>query len=349
MLNNKVIKSKDGKIEVRYDDVENVCVCMSHFALLQYMLLQDENSIKKTCFIFSEHIDKKIVKRLPAIQLFYDNGIKRRLNKIKIHLFSRLKYPFLSKAKIFAQDHVFPIGIIGRNHYALLSDGPRFLTAAQAIDTYQKRDRIRHSFRGFIESLLYGNITLYPMGIGNQCDELFLTEMEDVPVCHSKKVHVNTIRNLWDSSSISKREFISYVFDVTPDDIELLKSRPLMYMTQAIDIDYELSSDEYVQLLSKIFSHYEQDQLLLKLHPRDKFDYRKFFPKVAVYSKTINMQLLSLYDIRPEKVITIFSSSVESFPDEVQVDWFGIECHPKIKSHYTSRIVPNRKFNQMTL
>jgi len=274
MYKNKIIKSQDGKIEVQYDDVENVCVCMSHYALLQYLLLQEENVIKNTCFFFSEHINEQIVSKLPAVQLFIGSGIKKRISKISANLFSRIKYPFLRTAKIFAQDHGFPIGIIGGRNYSLLSDGPRFLATAQLIDTYKTKDSLRHSFRGFLESIMYGDITLYPMGIGNQCDEMFLTEFEDVPVCHIKKIHINSLEELWTNSSSSKKNLISYIFDVTHEDIQLLKSRPLMFMTQPISIDYGLTSDEYVQLLSDIFKKYRTKDIIVKLHPRDQFDYQ---------------------------------------------------------------------------
>ena len=44
-MKNTIIKSQDGKLEVKYSEVQNSCMCVSLFALLQYLLLFDEDTI----------------------------------------------------------------------------------------------------------------------------------------------------------------------------------------------------------------------------------------------------------------------------------------------------------------
>jgi len=302
-----------------------------------------------TCYFMSGHIRDTVSEKLPTIKLNQGEGVKRRVYKILRNFFSRIKYPFINKATIYAQDHGFLIPIIGNNHYSLLSDGPRFLTYTHSIDTYIRTDNKRHTLRGFLEKILFGEITLYPMARGNQCDKIFLTEKEDAEVCYNKPVQVNSLSQLWDASSLSKKQFILSLFDISDGDMAFLKSRPLMFMSQPIMEDYGLNKSEYVSLLSAIFSRYDQHSLIVKTHPRDEFQYQKYFPDVIVFEKPINIQLLVLCDICPRKAITICSSSVESFPDNTEVDWYGVDCHPKIQAHYVTPIEPNRHYNKITM
>lgn len=346
----KSIKSQDGKIEVKYDEVTHVCICLSTYALLQYVLLMEEDVVKKrTCYFMSNHISASISDKLPTIKLLQGNGIKKRFIKVWRNLFSRLQYPFLRRSVIYAQDHGYLIPIIGKLHYSLLSDGPHCLSYMLSIDTYNAIERRKHSLRGAIEKMLFGAITLYPLATGKQCDKIFLTEMDDVSVCYAKPVQINSLSELWNRSSPSKKHFISYLFDVTESDVELLKSRPLMFMSQPIVEDFGLSTNEYISLLSTIFRRYDQRKLIIKTHPRDKFQYQKYFSDIIVFEKSVNSQLLSLFGICPQKVITICSTSVESFPDSTEVDWIGVDCHPKIQSHYDCSVTPHRKYQKITL
>lgn len=349
-MSNKSIKSQDGKLEVKYYEVTHVCICLSIYALLQYVLLMQEDVVKNhTCYFMSEHIRESVSDKLPTIRLDQGSGITKRFYKITRNFFSRIKYPFINQAAIYAQDHGFLIAIIGKNHYSLLSDGPRFLTYTHSIDTYIKKDKMRHTLRGFLESILYGEITLYPMARGKQCDKIFLTEEEDAKVCYNKPVQVDSLVQLWNASTSSKKQFILSLFDIADSDVSLLKSRPIMFMSQPIIEDYGLSESEYVSLLSAIFTRYDQRKLIVKTHPRDTFQFKKYFPDVIVFEKPINIQLLVLCDICPRKAITICSSSVEAFPDNTEIDWYGVDCHPKIQAHYIVPVEPNRQYHKITL
>ena len=89
--------------------------------------------------------------------------------------------------------------------------------------------------------------------------------------------------------------------------------------------------------------------MIIKTHPRDTFNYQKYFPQIAVFNKPVNIQLLSLFDISIEKAITIYSSSVYELPENVKLDWFGPDIHPNIKKYTGDNCIPPRPYNQMSL
>lgn len=122
---------------------------------------------------------------------------------------------------------------------------------------------------------------------------------------------------------------------------------PLFFSQPMADL---LSDQEYVELLEKIFSHYDRTQLLIKTHPRDHFDYRKYFPQVALFDKPVNVELLSVLNFSFKKAVTISSAAVFSLPESIELDWFGTGIHPKIYAVSGSNETKlPRSYNQMSL
>ena len=139
------------------------------------------------------------------------------------------------------------------------------------------------------------------------------------------------------------------IFGITRDDITLLEEKPIIFFSQPLIVDEIFVDEEYVELLKHIFSHYETSKIIIKVHPRDTFDYKKYFPELEVFSKPVNIQLLSLLNLAFEKAITIFSSAVFDLPDNIEVDWFGPDIHPNIKKYMGENCTPPRPYNQMYL
>ena len=107
---------------------------------------------------------------------------------------------------------------------------------------------------------------------------------------------------------------------------------------------------EYADLLERIFSHYDYSQLLIKTHPRDHFNYVKYFPDIAVFDKPVNVELLSLFNFSFRKAVTISSAAVFSLPETIELDWFGPNIHPKIYAVSGSNETKlPRSYNQMYL
>lgn len=337
------------------DEISHVCMCVSLFALLQYLLLQDDETAKKHTFYFSGYaVDVEISERLPGVYF----GIKaigkkkkyfqRVISKVILRITQRWKYPFLDSSKIFAQDHGFLPSLIGKREYSLLSDGPNFLTlnTQRTSAAYISQMKKNKTFVGRLEQLLFGPLSTFNLGNNEQCKEIYLTEENISPVLEGKRVVINSLQELWDSSSEQKKQFILSVFDVHQDDIQLLNSRKIMFLTQPFVDDGVLTEQEYVQLLDLILSNYDENQLILKLHPRDNFNYSQYYPNIVIYKKKVNIQLLNLLGVQPNKVATICSTSINDFPESVDADWYGPHIHPSILNFMGNNVCPFRKCNQ---
>lgn len=350
----KSIQSENKELLVTYDDVQNVCICVVLYSLLQYLLLVDEESSRKrTIYIFGDGISPKIRERLPSIYFEtqkndFKSTLKKRFNKLILRFFKNLKYPFLERVKFFAQDHEYTSMLIGSRNYALLSDGPHSLSYILDKDsgTLLRQKEKQRSIFGRLERLLYGNLSLNFFGNNSQCKTIYLTEPNELPY-KDKEIVVSALKSLWDSSSESKKQFILNVFDVEKSDIEILTSKSVLFLTQPFVVDGILAEEEYISLLKKIFAKYSEQDILIKLHPRDNFDYATNFPLIENYSKPLNTQLLSFIGLEIKKVVTISSTAVNDMPHSTEVDWFGTSVHPKIERYVGCDIVPSRSYNQV--
>lgn len=353
----KTIKSQDGKIEIPYSEIRNSCMCVTIYALLQYLLLFDEETTRKhTCYFTGYGVDETISRKLPGFHFDVRQTINktftpsRWLDKMHLRLVRNAKFPFLKDTEIYAQDLGFLSSLIGGQSYSMLADGPNFLTMNMQPDSaeFLRQEKKRHSLQGKAERILYGNVAVHTLGNNPQCKAFYLTEENISPVLKDKPTHINSFQELWQRSSESKKQFILDLFGVDGQDSQILEGRTTMFLTQPLVQDSVLTEGEYLSLLRRVFSHYDLSKMVIKTHPRDMFDYWKHFPDVAVYDKKINIQLMLLSGVDIQKAVTICSSSINAFPNEVEADWFGPNAHPAIEKFY-GKMTPFRACNLMKL
>jgi len=353
----KVYKSEDGLLRIPSSAITHVCVTPSLFPFLQYLLLVEEEIAREhTYYFFTDVIPITIRKRLACTCYFQhpDSSIylalKKRLHKLAIAFFKTLKYPFLKTAHIYAFDYPVLCLYIGNRKYHMLSDAPQCFTYNMQADSDEYRRQItrRHSFLWWIQKFIYGDIYSDYYGNNKWCQVIHLTEENQSPILENKNISIQSLENLWSTSSDSKKQFVLSLFDITQEDIKLLSSRPILFFSQPLKDDCNLSEDEYFSILNRLFSHYKTQDILIKTHPRDKFDYAKYFPEIPVYSKSVNSQLLQLIGLIPKKVVTFFSSAVEAFPESVECDYYGTDFHAKVLAKYGDYQL-NRSVNKVQL
>lgn len=356
-MKNKCVSSVDGLYRVKYNEVENVCISGSLYALMQYLLLFDEDvTTKHTCYFLGYGVSREVSAQLPAIHIgMHQTGTiwtpSRWWDKIWLRLSKKKRFPFLKTARIYALDSGFASPLIGKRSYSLLSDGPLCMSQNMQPTSadYLRQERKHRTLIGRLEGLLYGTVAISTWGNNQQCKEFFMTEENVSPVFGTRPVYVQSLGDLWNSATDNQRALVRRVYAVGDNDVRLLNSKSVMFLTQPMLKDRILNEREYLDLLHRIFSHYDISQVLLKLHPRDNFDYHRYFPEVAIYSKPVNMQLLVLLGTNVKRAVTICSSSVNSFPESVEVDWYGPDVHPKVRSFFGGTVVPNRAYNQVNL
>jgi hypothetical protein len=228
------------------------------------------------------------------------------------------QWSFLKKADFFGQDHLPVFNyIIGNNIYTLFEDAPYCFKFALP--------RLRKPSRNILSRLLSGKHKQRLFGNNDKCNEIIITENEIQPYMKDKKINTVFLSSLWENSSMLKRQLIMDIFDVTPQDIELIKSKENILLTQCFVEDNIITPEERCRIYRKIVDNYDRSTLLIKKHPREIFDYKTLFPDILVFEKTTPMHLLTLLGIRFKKAITVFSSSVASFDYDIEIDWYGTE------------------------
>jgi|GEM_PF-806753 len=352
----KQLQSADGSLVVPYENVQNVCICVVIYPLLQYLLLNDLEICKHhTAYILDESISAKIRGKLPAYTFpgfpqtpFYK--FWRKIVRAFQALTRDIRHPYLKKATIYAQDHDIVSILIGKHDYYLLQDAPNIYTALATDGCVQTMLKIKkqQSLRGKIETAIYGVPFVYHHGNNDQCKKMFLTEENDCPILKEKDYEIRGLKELWGRASEEKKQFILDVFDISKEDLQQMQSRPIVFFSQPMaDL---LSEQEYVEFIKKIFSHYDHSLLLIKTHPRDHFNYRNFFPDILVFDKPVNVELLFLFNFSFQKAVTISSAAVFSLPETIELDWYGPNIHPKIYAVSGSGETKlPRSYNQMSL
>lgn len=357
MLDKKNIKSKDGKIEVQYDEVTHVCICVVIYALLQYLLLEDDNVVKHNTvyFCYDKGISEDVRNRLPSISFTNPKG--GRLKRVFFKLLKKweygLRYPFIKRAKIYAQDHM-PLAaiLIGKNKYSLLSDGPNCFTVNYLPNSvfFQARQSKKRSLTAVFEKIILGDLCVNNMGGNPQCEMIFLTEPNKSPLLDNRHVDTKSLSELWNDASVEKKQFILDVFGLHDEDIALLNSKSICFLSQPFVDDSVLSVDEYKDLLEQIFQKYDNSQIIIKTHPRDTFDYKKYFPQIALFDKPIGTQLLAILGgVNMKKVVTVCSSAIDAFPHFVEAEVYGTRIHPKILAALGETYTFSRSFIKVSL
>lgn len=338
-MRDKAYISGDGLLKLRNSDITHVCVAPSLFPLLQYLLLVDEDTAQyHTYYFFNDVIPSVIYKKLVCTcyvrqadsSLFI--AIKKRIHKLLIAFFKTWKYPFLNKVHIYAFDYPILCMYIGNRKYDMLSDAPQCFTYNMQENSEEYRQQIarHHTLLWRLQKFVYGDIYADYYGNNKWCQLIHLTEKNDSPILKDKKVCVQSLDELWSSASDNKKQFILSLFDISQEDIQILSSKPIIFFSQPLREDCNLSDLEYFEILNKVFNHYKKQDIIIKTHPRDKFDYSTYFPQITLYNKSVNSQLLQLLGLAPKKVVTFFSSAVEAFPELVECDFYGTRVHPNV-------------------
>jgi hypothetical protein len=321
--------------------ITRVCVVDTVYTLMVYLFYSNKEELAHTFYFFGNGVAKSIRQRFPC-RYYFDGSKKINKNIIWLFLFLKIlgyfRWPFLRRAKIMGHDHlIYSPYIIGKRNYAYIEDGPHVLTAhfteklyKDLCDYWSGRFLLIKKMANFFIS----DVRCRPVANNKQCNELILTRDEDVPYIADKKKVVISLNNLWNNMDDQKKRYILDIYDISETDIQLLKKRNHIVLTQQFSTDGLISEKEQIEIYGNIIRKYDFSCLVLKTHPRDSINYRKYFPNVFVFDKPIPMQLLSIIGIRFKKASTVFSSSIDSFSYEIEKEWIGSSIHPILFKKY---------------
>lgn len=323
----------------------HVCIPANVYGLMDYLLYIDEETIKNhTHYFIGSEIPKEIAESLPNVTLFNTQkagGIKlfiKQLKKIFLSIFSRIVYPELRTAKIYAQDHQ-PLAqiLIQKRNYTLLPDSAYYKIILREGGLVKKiLSEKQHSLKGKIEKFLYGELSINFWGLNNQCTEVLFIHDEKIKEYEGKKITVNTFNKLWQNSTPTKQRFIRQCFAIEDKDISDYSGADIVVLTQPFSDDGAITVAEQIDLYKNILEQYKEENIILKPHPRDKTDYstlqRQY--KCKIVKSHIPTELLALIGVNIKTAVTFFSSSVYIFNQYSKIIWLGTEDFPALKAQF---------------
>ena len=321
-----------------------VVVTGTVYNLLLNLLIIPEEEIASTLFFTCDSIPYSVrsnLKKEIFIPDMHNIGKMRTFKYLmEYRVLDFIFCPRLNHSRIYAQDHLpFMSLIVGERKYAFTEDGPNVFKVNEKFRYVQDAWELHeHSSSATWLSRIINPLQGGIYARNDFCDELVVSEATcgNIPdYALEKKVTVVKMKEIWDKSSDEKKQQILKVFDITSEDINLMKSRHIVVFTQPFFEDGDVPSlEEQINVYREVLSGYNLNDVIIKTHPREKTDYKKFFPEVVVFNKPVPFQLLDLIGLNIIEAATVCSTAALSLPNPVKINWVGAKIHPGILKEY---------------
>ena len=122
------------------------------------------------------------------------------------------------------------------------------------------------------------------------------------------KIREIDLLELWKRKSAIEKNKILKIFNYEEKMIKELKKKKTILLTQPLD-KYGIEEKEKMKIYMKLLENINEEEIVIKSHPREESDYKKFFPNVMVIDGEIVIEILYLLGVEFENIITLFSSA----------------------------------------
>ena len=312
-----------------------ICISDTAYSLALYLLLMSMDDINKTDFLLGNTINRKIKEKLPLV-----HDIPSRWDWKTSFVCNRKSfwsYINGSTRHVYAQDHInYADALIGKNKYTLLEDAPgcysqldsvTFLTPREQNKGKNLKQRIKYYLA---HTPIYGKT----FGTNEQCVCRLVSDPRDInsPYIKGKNYQLVSLPDLWKNSDEEKKEFILNVFSISTKSIVESSTSELLILTQPFMEDCQLTEEEMVNLYQSYIERFKN--VAIKVHPRDHFDYLKYFPQVKILDNNAPMQLLNIVGMNFSTALTVCSTALSAMPETTKRIYLGTNINPKIRNVY---------------
>lgn len=309
---------------------QNSFIGVTPYALLLYMLYTDEDKLAKTVYYVGKHL---LDCNLPN-KIYMPDVTPYTTRSLIQYRLKCLKYRFsLMRTNIYAQDHLsFSAALIDNLTYTELEDCPNYFSVLAS--RAPKEPPFIPCLGSYIYNIKVGRIFNRYGGFNPWCVNRIVTSTPDVHFFGRLGLRCEQVNlsQLWKEASASKRQFIQDVYSLS--DVEKLISKKVVVFSQPLVKDAYMSCEEFATLYKPYIDKYGIDNILVKIHPRDDFDYEKYFPGITTLKTKAPQQLLSAMGIKFKTAITVCSSAVSSMDEDCEIVWIGAEVDDRIVKAY---------------
>lgn len=170
--------------------------------------------------------------------------------------------------------------------------------------------------------------SLPPLGMDKKVKTIYLTGFLPIPEAVAHKVKEVSLQAMWQKKTKEQQQAMCDAY-LPPDWQRIVASgRSVVLLTQPWSEDCytypkQFTEADKIELYKTILRDYDEKQVILKTHPRERTDYRTYFPDVLVIDTPTPMELFILVGLQVSKAITTNSSSIHSFGKDVETIMLG--------------------------
>ncbi|SJZ57468.1 Glycosyltransferase family 52 [Cetobacterium ceti] len=303
------------------------------YNLMLYLILFPKE-IDNTFYIVGDELEDNL-KDFKCLYLKEKKFKIRILNKL-YRIFSNYeaKY-FFRKNKfetlpIYGLDHWIWNGYEKKYHEIfLIEDGTRNYNLEKEIKRFKNQ-----SLGEKLRWKLYCKKPSF--GLSDRVKKIYLTGIGEIPKEIEKKVEIINLYEKWNLLTEEEKNRIRKIFKVTEIDMENIENCDGILITQPLSEDGVLTEKEKIEIYGNILKNYRDKKILIKPHPREKTDYKKYFPHCEIIKGKFPFELILLNGKKLKKLITIFSTGVLIGKENIGIDFYGTEINEKIYKSFGS-------------
>lgn len=312
---------------------KNIYFCNTYYHVLISILktMKDKNC-KSDLVVTSDIYNNNLVKDINLInriknKKIFNSVIVYDYSKIEIEIqesrFTAIKRFFLTnylaikdelKLKSYDKIYIFFDGsLIGhllnvkKIKYNLLEDGMDTFKINYLLKNHQqnKKNKIKGIIKYYLNFREFGESKYIESIEVNNADGLeFL----------NKKIIEYPKKKLFDSFSKNELEDVSKIFmpELCLENMinsNLLITQPLFQDGYCDSIDNQINI--YKSILNEV--NLKEENVIIKPHPRENIDYKKYFPNSMILLKNFPLEILYFYNVKFKKIISISSTSINLF------------------------------------
>lgn len=292
------------------------------YSLLQYLLLEPYK-IKDTLFFIHGEFPKLVASRLPESNFLGENFLSKSFSCLKVYLLVL----FNKNIAVYLGGH-----LAFTNCFLRISKNPIYLEDGTASYEIQKEKRSKQKQERLLARLFKGDI--YPKaGLADHVQKIYLTGILPIPEIIANKVEIINLKSLWLLKTEAQKKEICHIFLPEGFDVNLIGKYGVLLLTQPFsECSWgRFSEKEKIEVYRKLISGYNESELVIKTHPSESTNYRKYFPKAHILDISCPLELLSLMGFRANTVISVNSTSVfglEGFQEKIIS---GYDVTPELK------------------
>lgn len=322
---------------------KNSCYVNGSYPLLLFLLMKAEGNLDDTFFFFGRGVPENIAKNFK--NSWHLNTYFKKKNKLikylEMYLLYRNLEKFLIKEElinkdIYMQDDVsysqFFLNHINKCY--LLENGLANYKENILFEA-NKRFMNKNKIKIFRDKILKRSKYRYKIfGLSNKIEKIYLTGIEKVPKIIESKTIIIDLKQIWDKLSYYKKQEILKIFNFEDLGIINKLNNKILLITQPLSEDGIITEKEKIKIYKEITSKYKDENIVIKRHPREKTEYKKYFPNSIIIEKQFPLEILMLLNVKFTEVVTLFSTAALNFKEITNVNFVGTEKYFKLKKEY---------------